>query len=37
VDGASTYSDFEDELLATVVGLEGVKNGWELVGIELDC
>jgi hypothetical protein len=26
----------EDELLAIVLGLEGVKNGGELLGIELD-
>jgi hypothetical protein len=31
------YSDLKDELLATVLGLEGVENRWELVGIELDC
>lgn len=34
---ASTYRDLEDELLAIVLGLKGVENGRELVGIELDC
>lgn len=33
----STYRDLEDELLAIVLGLKGVENGRELVGIELDC
>jgi hypothetical protein len=30
----STYRDLEDELLTTVIGLEGVENGRKLVGIE---
>lgn len=34
---SSTYRDLEDELLAIVLGLKGVENGRELVGIELDC
>jgi hypothetical protein len=28
--------DFEDELLATIVRLEGVQNGWKLVSIEFN-
>lgn len=31
------YRDLEHELLAIVVGLKGVENGRELVGVELDC
>lgn len=29
-----TYSDLEDQLLAIVVGLDGVENGRELVTLE---
>jgi len=35
--GFLAYRDLKDELLAIVVGLKGVENGRELVGIELDC
>lgn len=31
------YRDLEHELLAIVVGLKGVENGGELLGVELDC
>lgn len=31
-----TYRDLEDELLATVVGLEGVENGRKLGRVEFD-
>ena len=30
------YSDFEDQLLVTVLGCDGVENGRELIGVELD-
>lgn len=26
--------DLKDEFVTTVIGLEGVENGWELLGIE---
>ena len=32
-----TYSDLKDQLLAIVLGLNGVENGRELVTLELDC
>ena len=32
-----TYGDLKDELLAAILGLEGVENSWELLGIELNC
>lgn len=31
------YSDLEDELLATVGGLESVQNFRQLLAVELDC
>lgn len=31
------YGDLEDELLATVLGGNGVENGRQLLTIELDC
>lgn len=31
------YRDLEDKLVATVLGLKGVENGGELLGVELDC
>lgn len=34
---ALTYRDLKNELLATIVRLESVKNRGELVGIEFDC
>ena len=33
----STYSDLEDELLAVVLGLQGVQNGRDLLSVKLDC
>ena len=33
----STYRDLEDELLSTVVCLEGVENRRKLVGVEFYC
>jgi len=30
------YRHFQDELVTAIVGLEGVENGRELLGIELD-
>jgi len=30
------YRDFQDELVAAIVCLEGVENGRKLLGIELD-
>ena len=35
--GIATYRDLKDELLAIVFGLEGIKNGRKLVGIEFNC
>lgn len=32
-----TYRDLKDELLTTIVGLEGVENRRKLVGIEFYC
>ena len=32
-----TYGDLEDELLAVVLGLQGVQNGRDLLGVKLDC
>jgi len=32
----SAYSDFEDELVALVLGLKGVENWRKLFGVELD-
>lgn len=32
-----TYRNLKDELLATVLGLNGVENGRELVTVELHC
>ena len=32
-----TYRDLKDELLTTVVRLEGIENGRKLHGIEFDC
>ena len=32
-----TYSDLEDELLVTILGLQSVENRGKLFGIELDC
>ena len=32
----STYRDLENELLTTVIGLEGIENRRKLVGIEFD-
>jgi len=29
--------DLEDELLAVVLGLQGVQNGRDLLGVKLDC
>jgi hypothetical protein len=34
--GDVTYGDFEDELVAIVVGLEGVQNGRQLDSVEFD-
>lgn len=31
------YRDLKHELLAIVLGLKGVENGRELLGVELDC
>jgi hypothetical protein len=31
------YGDLEDELLATVLGVQGVENGRQLLTVELDC
>jgi hypothetical protein len=31
------YGDLEDELLATVLGGNGVENGRQLLTVELDC
>jgi hypothetical protein len=31
-----TYRDLQDELLATVVGLEGIENGRKLGGVEFN-
>jgi hypothetical protein len=33
----STYRDLKDELLSAIVGLEGIENRGELVGIEFYC
>jgi hypothetical protein len=33
----STYRDLKDELLSTIVRLEGVENRGKLVGIEFHC
>ena len=30
------YRYFQDELVTSIVGLEGVENGRELLGIKLD-
>jgi hypothetical protein len=30
------YRHFQDELVAAIVGLEGVENGRELLGVEFD-
>lgn len=35
--GASAYRDLKNQLLAIVVGLKGIENGGELLGVELDC
>jgi hypothetical protein len=32
-----TYGDLENELLAVVLGLQGVQNGRDLLGVKLDC
>ena len=32
-----SYRNLENELVATVVGVQGVENGRELLGVELDC
>lgn len=32
-----TYRNLQDELLATVLGLNGVQNGGKLLAVELDC
>lgn len=32
-----TYRDLKDQLLAVVVGCEGVENGRELVRVEFHC
>jgi hypothetical protein len=34
---SNTYRDLKDELLAVVLGLNGVENGRELVTVELHC
>jgi len=31
------YGDLENELLATVLGGNGVENGGQLLTVELDC
>lgn len=31
------YGDFEDELVAAIVGLESVENWGKLFGIEFHC
>lgn len=31
-----SYSDLEDELLLTVLGVKGIENGWESISVELD-
>lgn len=31
------YRDLEDELVATILGLEGIENGRQLIRVELDC
>ena len=31
-----SYSDLEDELLVTVLGVKGVENRWKLLSVELD-
>lgn len=36
LDGRLTYSDLEDELLVTILGLQSVENRGKLVGVELD-
>ena len=33
----TTYGDLEDEPLAIVFRLEGIKNRWKLVCIKFDC
>lgn len=33
----ATYSNFQNEPLAIVVGLEGVQDSGQLGGLELDC
>jgi hypothetical protein len=33
----ATYRDLQHEPLAIVIGLEGVEDRRELVGIEFDC
>jgi hypothetical protein len=35
-DSWRPYSDFENQLLVTVLGCDGVENGRELLGVELD-
>jgi hypothetical protein len=37
VQSESTYSNLQDELVAVVGGLNSVKNGRELVTLELHC
>jgi hypothetical protein len=32
-----TYCDLEHELLTAIVGVEGVEDGGQLFGVELDC
>lgn len=32
-----TYSNLKDELLATILGLNGVENRRELLTLEFDC
>ena len=34
---AKAYGDLENELLATVLGGQGVQNGGQLLTVELDC
>jgi hypothetical protein len=34
---SNTYRDLKDELLAVVLGLNGVENGREVVAVELHC
>lgn len=34
---SNTYRDLKDELLAVVLGLNGVENGREVVTVELHC